>query len=74
MTDYNQQVLDLANENIEHNHLSGKVTTKYLKWGDETGEKYDFILGSEVTYSSNEWVPLAQNICSSSKSKTIIIL
>lgn len=72
-TDYEQGVLDLASRNVKQNDLESVISVQHLKWGELCTEKYDFIIGSEVTYSDTEWDALTNTIVSAAKSTCHVI-
>lgn len=73
ITDHDEQVLDLAKKNIENNSLTNAVCEK-LPWGEIYPQKFDFIFGSEVTYSDGDWGALATTILGCAKSSTKVII
>ena len=72
-TDYEQGVLDLAAWNVRQNDVEESVSVENLKWGEKSSTKYDFIIGSEVTYSDTEWDALITTILSAAKSTCRVI-
>lgn len=86
ITDGNEDVLKLADENIENN-LQGvnqgkqKVTTSRLQWNTPDEARYisndrpwDFILASDVTYLKKNWADLLHTISALSGPNTRTLL
>ena len=73
-TDHEDLVLGLAQQNVEQNDLSDIVKVEKLSWGELCNDTYDFIIGSEVTYASDDWNQLATTISSGANSKCRVIL
>lgn len=73
-TDYDEQVLELARKNIQQNNVEDVVRVEKLPWGEKCTEKFDFVFGSEVTYSDATWDALATTILSGSKNVCKVIL
>lgn len=89
ITDGNEDVLKLADENIfnnlqdankAHNTGSGKgVTTARLRWNTEdeatfTKDNWDYVLASDVTYLKKNWADLLHTISALCGPKTVAIL
>lgn len=75
-TDANQEVLNLAQRNIERNNVS-KAKTALLQWG--LFDAFDFescadvIIGSDLTYNPNTWRALAESMVTVLKTGGIVI-
>ena len=50
------------------------VSVEKLPWGETCTNTYDFIIGSEVTYTDDSWEALATTIVSGAKSVCRVIL
>jgi SAM-dependent methyltransferase len=66
-TDGNPTVVALARENILANDLQTVVQGERLPWGlldamDYADEPFDLVLGSDLTYQSQNWPALAQTM------------
>ena len=67
-------VLGLAKQNVEQNGLTDVMKVEKLSWGELCVDSYDFIIGSEVTYSGDDWENLANTISSGANSHCRVIL
>ena len=67
-TDGNEEVVRLAQKNIERNNLSSTVEATKLQWGILDASEYydtaDIIIGSDLTYNSGSWRVLAETVSS----------
>ena len=75
-TDNNEEVLALAQRNIEANKISNAKTSS-LQWGlldaFEFAETADVIIGSDLTYNPNTWRSLAESMSTILKAGGIVI-
>eukprot|EP01041_Mallomonas_annulata_P010467 gene10466-21836_t len=82
ITDGNEDVLKLADENIKINvpsELQEQVYTSKLRWGTDDEEKFtnkqwDYIIASDVTYRKDSWPVLMGTISRLSGPKTTTLL
>lgn len=80
ITDGNEDVLKLADENVQNNlDLHSSIRTARLRWNTEDesafkDKKWDYILASDVTYKKSAWTDLMHTISelSSAQTKTIL--
>ena len=76
-TDANEEVLNLAQRNIERNDMINVIQTAKLQWGimdaTEVADSADIIIGSDLTYNSGSWVALAETMATIIKPDGIII-
>jgi SAM-dependent methyltransferase len=66
-TDGNPAVVQLARQNIVANDLTDRVQAAVLPWGlmdalDYVDKPFDLVLGSDLTYQSQNWPALAQSM------------
>jgi ribosomal protein L11 methylase PrmA len=77
-TDGNPQVVALAQKNIDINQLSSSVQTQTLPWGPlnamDYAETYDIVMGSDLTYQSQNWPALAATMVTMVKPRTGVVL
>lgn len=50
--DYNIENIKI---NIRKNKLNGKAEPRWFKWGESMGEKWDVIIGSDITYPTMDF-------------------
>lgn len=82
ITDGNQDVLKLANENIKINVQSdalSTVSTAQLRWGTDdidsfARDQWDYVLASDVTYRKDSWPILMKTLADLATSKTTVLL
>lgn len=77
-TDGNPNVVQLANRNVQRNHVQDIVQAVPYKWGDDSDvipeESVNWVLGSDLTYNPGSWPLLAEAMASLVKPNTGLIL
>ena len=74
ITDYDPALIALATENVKLNQVEEKVSVESLKWGENFGEIFDIVIGSEITYDSATWRLLIETILTSTKPGSFLLL
>ena len=77
-TDGNPAVIQLAQQNIRNNNLSNVVQAQVLPWGFmnalDFADDMDLIMGSDLTYQSQNWPALAETMATIVKPRTGVIV
>ena len=79
-TDGNPAVVGLADTNIRANGLTDRVTAQVLSWGwrnvatDANADAVDLVMGSDLTYQSQNWPVLAETMAGLVRPKTGLVM
>ena len=77
-TDGNPAVVSLAEENIKENGLSERVHAQLLPWSFmnalDFADEMDLVIGSDLTYQSQNWPALAETMATIVKPRTGLVL
>jgi SAM-dependent methyltransferase len=76
-TDANEEVLKLAQQNLELNNVTNVAKTVALRWGMLDASEYDsvadIVIGSDLTYNSGSWLSLAETMATVLKQDGIVL-